>query len=87
MIQPVSRLQAVPVPAPFATRLMPQFSRSRFLLPHGDQHRVIYHEVDCMGCGLETCIVQKKKCLMSITVDEVAGAVEASLGEATASAP
>ena len=71
-----------PCVAIFAARNIP-----RVWFPHGDQHRVIYHEVDCMGCGLETCIVQKKKCLMSITVDEVAGAVEASLGEATASAP
>jgi hypothetical protein len=40
---------------------------------------VIYHKVDCWGCGLETCIVEKKKCLMSITVDEVMHEVRAAL--------
>jgi hypothetical protein len=28
-----------------------------------------------MGCGLETCLVQQKKCLTSVTVEEVFGAV------------
>lgn len=39
--------------------------------PIGRANRVIYHHVDCMQCYLETCIVQKKKCLTSVTVDEV----------------
>lgn len=39
--------------------------------PMGQANRVIYHRVDCMQCYLETCVVQKKKCLTSITVDEV----------------
>ncbi|MGO4210661.1 glycosyltransferase family 9 protein [Terriglobus sp. 2YAB30_2] len=47
--------------------------------PYGPGHRVIYHKVDCWGCGLETCIVEKKKCLMSITVDEVMHEVRAAL--------
>ena len=71
-----------PCVAIFAARNIP-----RVWFPHGDRHRVLYHEVDCMGCGLETCVVEKKKCLMSITVDEVVGAVEASLGKVAASAP
>ena len=45
--------------------------------PHGDQHKVIYHKVDCAGCGLETCTVQKKKCINSITIDEVIACVKA----------
>jgi ADP-heptose:LPS heptosyltransferase len=64
-----------PCVAIFAARNIP-----RVWYPHGKQHRVIYHEVNCMGCGLETCIVEKKKCLTSITVDEVAGEVRAVLG-------
>jgi heptosyltransferase-3 len=44
---------------------------------HG--HTVIYHKTDCFGCGLETCVAERKRCIMSITVDEVFGAVMASL--------
>jgi hypothetical protein len=42
-------------------------------------HTIIYHKTDCFGCGLETCIAEKKRCIMSITVDEVFGAVMSSL--------
>jgi len=66
-----------PVVAIFAARNIP-----RQWFPFGKQHRVVYHRVECWGCGLETCIEQQKKCLMSITVDEVMDTVAASLGEA-----
>ena len=59
----------------FAARNIP-----RVWYPHGTQHRVVYHAVDCMGCGLETCILQKKKCLTSITVAEVLAECVAVLG-------
>lgn len=59
----------------FAARNIP-----RVWFPRGEGNRVIYHAVDCMGCGLETCIVQGKKCLMSIGVDEVVHAVRGMLG-------
>ena len=65
-----------PCVAIFAARNIP-----RVWFPHGEQHRVLYHEVDCMGCGLETCIEQKKKCLMSITVSEVMTQVAEALAE------
>jgi ADP-heptose:LPS heptosyltransferase len=39
--------------------------------PFGTQHRVLYHRVDCEDCRLNTCIVEKKRCILSITVDEV----------------
>ncbi len=39
--------------------------------PYGSHHEVVYHRTDCWGCGLETCIAQKKKCLTSVTVEEV----------------
>jgi heptosyltransferase-3 len=65
----------VPCVAIFAARNVP-----RVWFPFGEQHRVIYHRVDCMGCGLETCIVEGKKCILSITVDEVMQAVAGVLG-------
>lgn len=43
--------------------------------PRGRNNRVIYHQTDCFGCQLEVCVEQKKKCILSITVDEVAAAV------------
>lgn len=43
--------------------------------PRGQANQIIYHQTDCAGCGLETCIDQKKKCILSITVDEVRQAV------------
>ena len=60
-----------PCVAVFASRNIP-----RVWFPFGDQHRVLYHEVDCMGCGLETCIVERKKCILSIGVDEVMQALQ-----------
>ncbi|GAA3763571.1 hypothetical protein GCM10022270_23440 [Terriglobus aquaticus] len=59
-----------PVVAIFAARNLP-----RTWFPYGAQSRVLYHRVDCAGCGLETCLEQRKKCLLSITVAEVAEAL------------
>ncbi len=59
-----------PCVAIFAARNKP-----RVWFPCGSHHRVIYHRVDCWGCGLETCVVERKKCITSITVDEVMTAV------------
>ncbi len=64
-----------PCVAIFAARNKP-----RVWFPYGKQHRVLYHQTDCWGCGLETCIVERKKCLTSITVDEVVNQVQALLG-------
>ena len=58
----------------FAARNIP-----RVWFPHGPGHRVLYHAVNCMGCGLETCIDERKKCLTSITVAEVTAEVVAAL--------
>lgn len=49
--------------------------------PYGEGHRVLYHRVSCWGCGLETCVVEKKRCILSIGVDEVAREVGAVLGK------
>jgi len=43
--------------------------------PAGEQHQIIYHQTDCFGCGLETCIVEQRKCLRLVTVDEMERAV------------
>ncbi len=52
--------------------------------PAGAGHRVIYHQVDCFGCNLETCYVEGRKCLTSISVEEMADAVEAVIRPSTA---
>jgi len=54
-------------------------NKPRVWFPYGKQHRVIYHQVECWGCNLETCIVEKKKCIASITVEEVLTEVRAVL--------
>jgi ADP-heptose:LPS heptosyltransferase len=59
-----------PCAAIFAARNIP-----RQWFPYGPAHRVIYHRVECAGCGLETCIEQQKKCILSISVEEVLLAV------------
>lgn len=64
-----------PCVAIFAARNKP-----RVWFPYGSQHRVIYHKTDCWGCGLEECIVEKKRCLTSISVDEVVHQIRAALG-------
>jgi ADP-heptose:LPS heptosyltransferase len=48
--------------------------------PFGAGHRVLYRPVDCRGCGLETCIVERKKCILSISVDEAMDEVREVLG-------
>lgn len=39
-------------------------------VPHGRHVRIVLHWVECGGCLLETCIVEEKKCILSIGVDE-----------------
>ena len=39
--------------------------------PYGEGHYVHRNAVDCEGCMLTSCIVQKKKCLDAISVEEV----------------
>jgi heptosyltransferase III len=43
--------------------------------PAGEQHQIVYHQPECFNCGLETCVAMKKKCMRSITVDEMEQAV------------
>lgn len=46
--------------------------------PYGREHRPLYRRVECAGCGLAQCHEFKKKCIMSITVAEVATATLAA---------
>ena len=48
--------------------------------PPGKGHQVIYHQPECFGCQLVTCIEMQKKCIRSVTVDEVEAAVVRVLG-------
>ncbi|MDG4594412.1 MAG: glycosyltransferase family 9 protein [Candidatus Contendobacter sp.] len=43
--------------------------------PHGRHHRIFYKSVPCRGCQLMVCEHQQKRCIRSITVDEVRSAV------------
>jgi heptosyltransferase III len=63
-----------PCVAIFAARNKP-----RVWFPYGRQHRVVYHQTNCWGCGLETCTTERKRCLTSITVDEVVAEIRAVL--------
>lgn len=46
--------------------------------PVGEQHRAIYHAVECAQCHLTECVEQKKKCLTSISVEEMLAAALAA---------
>ena len=43
--------------------------------PAGSRHQIVYHRTSCFGCYQETCIVEKRRCLTSITVSEMEAAV------------
>jgi lipopolysaccharide heptosyltransferase III len=50
--------------------------------PYGVGNRVIYHQVPCFDCGLEKCIRYAKRCIASITIDEVLQAATEQFGRA-----
>lgn len=60
----------VPCVIPFSAR-----SRPGAWYPVGHQHRILYRKVSCFGCNLESCFVESRRCLTSITVKEMAAAV------------
>jgi heptosyltransferase-3 len=72
----------VPCVAIFSAR-----NRPGHWFPRGARNRVIYHQTDCFGCKLEVCTVEKKKCILSISVDEVRTAVLELLGGAMVPEP
>lgn len=47
--------------------------------PRGRNHTVLYNEVPCSGCELDTCETFAKKCILSISVDRVFEAISARL--------
>jgi ADP-heptose:LPS heptosyltransferase len=47
--------------------------------PRGANNIVIRHEVSCANCGLESCFDEKRRCIESVTVDEMMQAVEKQL--------
>lgn len=56
----------VPCAIPFASVDL----RGRWF-PIGKGHQPIYHDVACSNCKLQVCIEQGKKCINSISVDEM----------------
>ena len=44
--------------------------------PFGNAHEVLYHETECAGCKLDVCSMEKKKCILSISVGEVVQAAK-----------
>ena len=44
--------------------------------PPGERNQIVFHQPECSGCGLETCIEMEKKCIRSVTVDEMERAVD-----------
>jgi heptosyltransferase-3 len=51
--------------------------------PAGEKHHILYRQVSCFGCNLESCIIEGRRCLTSITVDEMARAVDSVLSPRT----
>jgi len=47
--------------------------------PVGEQHQILYRQTSCYGCNLETCIVEKRRCLSSISVADMQSAVTSVL--------
>lgn len=44
--------------------------------PPGPHNVVVYHQPECHGCNLETCIEMQKKCIRSVTVEEMEAAAQ-----------
>ncbi len=49
--------------------------------PPGTRNQIVHHPPECFGCGLETCIAMEKKCIRSVTVEEMEQAVVRALGQ------
>jgi ADP-heptose:LPS heptosyltransferase len=57
---------AVPCAIPFAA-----FDSRWRWFRIGEGQQLIYHDVPCSNCRLQVCIEQGKKCINSISVDEM----------------
>ncbi len=67
----------VPCVAVFCARAKPGV-----WFPWGNRNKVIYHQTECFGCGLSVCTAYAKKCITSITVEEVLSAATELLASA-----
>jgi heptosyltransferase-3 len=63
-----------PCVAVFSARNLP-----RQWFPRGNKNVILYNKTECAGCGLEVCTIEKKKCLISISVKQVEDAVFSQL--------
>ncbi len=64
----------VPCAIAFASRTEPGI-----WYPAGRGHQVVYHQLPCSNCDLETCIINQKRCLTTISPDEMLQAAERAL--------
>jgi len=62
-------------------------NRPGIWFPFGSGHTAIYHQTECFGCGLESCTVENKKCILSISVDEVVTAAKRATDRGLSMAP
>jgi heptosyltransferase-3 len=69
----------VPCAIVFSSRLL----RGRWF-PAGNGHEVVYHTVECSHCNLEVCVEKQRKCIMSISIEEM---MQAALRARRAVAP
>jgi heptosyltransferase-3 len=60
----------VPCVAAYSARTIPGA-----FYPYGEGHQVLYPQVECAGCYLETCIERDRACMRSITVAQMEQAV------------
>jgi heptosyltransferase III len=56
----------VPCVAIFSARNLPGH-----WYPYGKVHKVIYHKTSCYGCNLSQCDLEKKRCILGISTEEV----------------
>jgi heptosyltransferase III len=71
----LAAIAGVPCVIAFAARRPPGI-----WFPIGSQHQIVYHQTSCFDCQLQTCEVEARRCLSSITVTEMAEAVRRALG-------
>lgn len=64
----------VPVVAIFSAR-----NRKGVWFPHQPDAEILYRDVPCSGCDLEECIVERKKCILSIRPEDVVAACRRKL--------
>jgi heptosyltransferase III len=63
-----------PVAAIFSARAKPGI-----WFPRGAANRVFYEKLPCFDCGLESCIVERRRCITGIGVEPVLAACDAML--------